>query len=190
MQGVKECDPSCYEVLGIDMDATLEDIQQAYRQLALKHHPDKQKQEDKDNNKDNSKFLEIQQSYEILKDHTKRKEYDAKLKQKQYRTSNIPISFRVKLSECTALEQKTEETNDDKIENYEYPCRCGDFFDFEMQSSNSTDSSLFPIIVSCPTCFEIFTFKLKRSKKFLLSNSHPYFSIQKQKTYLKDFKQS
>lgn len=32
---------NCYEVLGIKSDATIKDINTAYKKLALKHHPDK-----------------------------------------------------------------------------------------------------------------------------------------------------
>jgi len=60
-----------YEVLGVDRTATRDQIKHAYRQLALKYHPDK--------NKDSSaaaKFRELAEAYAVLSDDTKRKEYD------------------------------------------------------------------------------------------------------------------
>jgi len=61
-----------YEVLGVDRAATREQIKHAYRQLALKYHPDK--------NKDPAaaeKFRELAEAYAVLSDDMKRKEYDA-----------------------------------------------------------------------------------------------------------------
>lgn len=60
-----------YEVLGVNRTATRDEIKHAYRQLALKYHPDK--------NKDPSaaeKFRELAEAYAVLSDDTKRKEYD------------------------------------------------------------------------------------------------------------------
>lgn len=60
-----------YEVLGVDRTATRDQIKHAYRQLALKYHPDK--------NKDPGaavKFRELAEAYAVLSDDTKRKEYD------------------------------------------------------------------------------------------------------------------
>lgn len=59
-----------YEVLGVTKDATDEDIKQAYRDLAKKHHPDK-------NGGDHSdEFIEIQSAYSVLSDPEKRDMYD------------------------------------------------------------------------------------------------------------------
>lgn len=60
-----------YEVLGVNRTATRDEIKHAYRQLALKYHPDK--------NKDPGaaeKFRELAEAYAVLSDDTKRKEYD------------------------------------------------------------------------------------------------------------------
>ncbi|KAH0538236.1 hypothetical protein FGG08_005155 [Glutinoglossum americanum] len=61
-----------YDSLGIKPDATQDDIKKAYRKGALKHHPDK----NKDNPAAVEKFKEISQAYEILSDPAKRKTYD------------------------------------------------------------------------------------------------------------------
>ena len=60
-----------YEVLGVPENATDEDIRKAYRKMALKYHPDKNKSPDASN-----KFKTIADAYEVLGDKEKRKQYD------------------------------------------------------------------------------------------------------------------
>ena len=63
----------CYEVLGVERDAGDEDIKKSYRKLALKWHPDK----NQDNDKESTRiFTEIQQAYEVLSDPQERAWYD------------------------------------------------------------------------------------------------------------------
>lgn len=59
-----------YDILGVQPNATFDDIKIAFRKLAMKWHPDRE-------GGDNAKFQEIQNAYEILTDDDKRKEYDA-----------------------------------------------------------------------------------------------------------------
>ena len=61
-----------YDILGVTKTATADEIKRAHRKLALKHHPDRNK-----NNKDaEEKFKEIQEAYDVLSDPTKRANYD------------------------------------------------------------------------------------------------------------------
>ncbi|KAG8167428.1 hypothetical protein KVR01_003117 [Diaporthe batatas] len=62
-----------YAVLGIEPSANLNEIKKAYRQLALKHHPDKAAPGSKP---DSSKFISALAAYEVLVDDSKRKAYD------------------------------------------------------------------------------------------------------------------
>jgi len=57
-----------YQTLGIDRDATPDQIKRAYRKLASQHHPDK--------GGDKNKFQEIEEAYRTLGDPQKRAEYN------------------------------------------------------------------------------------------------------------------
>ncbi|HNT27020.1 MAG TPA: molecular chaperone DnaJ [bacterium] len=61
-----------YGILGVRRDATLDEIKKAYRQLAIKYHPDR----NKGDKAAEEKFKEINQAYEVLSDAEKRKMYD------------------------------------------------------------------------------------------------------------------
>nr|XP_009795486.1 PREDICTED: dnaJ-related protein SCJ1 isoform X1 [Nicotiana sylvestris]XP_009795487.1 PREDICTED: dnaJ-related protein SCJ1 isoform X1 [Nicotiana sylvestris]XP_009795488.1 PREDICTED: dnaJ-related protein SCJ1 isoform X1 [Nicotiana sylvestris] len=63
-----------YRILEVDYDATEEVIRSNYIRLALKWHPDKQKDQDSAT----SKFQEINEAYQVLIDPVKRQEYDKK----------------------------------------------------------------------------------------------------------------
>lgn len=60
-----------YEVLGVSKNATLQEIKSAYRKLALRWHPDKNKSSGAE-----EKFKEINKAYEALSDPKKREMYD------------------------------------------------------------------------------------------------------------------
>ena len=61
-----------YKILGLDKNATPDDIKKAYRKLARKHHPDMNP-----NNKEaNKTFQELNEANEVLSDPEKRKKYD------------------------------------------------------------------------------------------------------------------
>ena len=61
-----------YEVLGISREASAEDVKKAYRQMALKFHPDRNPG-DKEAEK---KFREAAEAYDVLSDAEKRQRYD------------------------------------------------------------------------------------------------------------------
>jgi len=65
-------DKDFYEVLGVSRGANDNEIKKSYRKLAMKYHPD----QNKDNNEAEKKFKEISAAYEILKDPQKRAAYD------------------------------------------------------------------------------------------------------------------
>lgn len=60
-----------YEILGVSKSASDSEIKKAYRKLAVKYHPDKNKEEDA-----TPKFQKISEAFATLSDEKKRKEYD------------------------------------------------------------------------------------------------------------------
>ena len=62
-----------YEVLGVEKNATDEEIKKAYRKMAKKYHPDA----NPDNKQEaEAKFKEVNEAYETLSDSQKRQMYD------------------------------------------------------------------------------------------------------------------
>ena len=61
-----------YEVLGVDKNATADDIKRAYRKLAVKYHPDK----NPGNKEAEEKFKEAAEAYSVLSDSDKKMKYD------------------------------------------------------------------------------------------------------------------
>ncbi len=61
-----------YEVLGVNRDASSEDIKKAYRRLARQYHPDF----NPDNKLAERKFKEVKEAYDVLSDPQKRENYD------------------------------------------------------------------------------------------------------------------
>ncbi len=60
-----------YEVLGVSKTASKDEIKSAYRKMAMKHHPDRNKEPDAE-----EKFKTINEAYEVLSNEQKKTAYD------------------------------------------------------------------------------------------------------------------
>ncbi len=60
-----------YDIMGVERDATLDELKRSYRKLARKYHPDVSQEADAE-----AKFKEVGEAYEVLKDPEKRAAYD------------------------------------------------------------------------------------------------------------------
>lgn len=65
-----------YDVLGIKLDASEEDVKKAYKRLSLQFHPDKVQATGNSGDNSAEKFHEIKQAYDILQEPERRKIYD------------------------------------------------------------------------------------------------------------------
>ena len=79
-----------YSILGVNTDASSEDIKKAFRRLALQHHPDR--------NPENieaaeAKFKEINEAYEVLSDEGTRWRYDSLTKLSGYEGTELDSIF-------------------------------------------------------------------------------------------------
>lgn len=70
--------PTYYELLGLGIGCSQEEIKKAYHELALKYHPDVNKSEEA-----RDKMKSINEAYEVLSDPEKRADYDSKLRMKK-----------------------------------------------------------------------------------------------------------
>src|SRR5262249_8896482 len=61
-----------YEVLGVERDASVDDIKKSFRRLAVKYHPDK----NPNDHTAEERFKEAAEAYEVLSDQEKRARYD------------------------------------------------------------------------------------------------------------------
>lgn len=71
LAAVSDAAEDYYKILGVARSASQKDIKKAFRNLALKYHPDKNKDPDAE-----KKFVKIAIAYEVLSDRDKRKQYD------------------------------------------------------------------------------------------------------------------
>ncbi|RHY92212.1 hypothetical protein DYB35_006313 [Aphanomyces astaci] len=67
-----------YKVLNVESHASMEDVKQAYRKLALLHHPDRKLGQTTDEASNSSYFQDVNEAYDVLGDVDARTAYDLK----------------------------------------------------------------------------------------------------------------
>ena len=77
-----------YKILGVNKTASEDDIKKAYKKMALKFHPDKNKEPDAE-----EKFKEIAEAYEVLSDRGKKHKYDTSNRRNSTPSHNYAWSF-------------------------------------------------------------------------------------------------
>lgn len=77
-----------YQVLGINRDASQEEVKRAFRSLALRYHPDHNPHDQK---QAEERIKEINEAYEALNDEDKRRRYDYLTTWPQYRQRVIVL---------------------------------------------------------------------------------------------------
>lgn len=89
-----------YSILGVERNASQDDIKKAFRKLSMKYHPDR-------NNGDDTMFKEINEANSVLGDETKRREYDmASYPRRSFfggfvnRPSNISVRITITIEEA------------------------------------------------------------------------------------------
>lgn len=71
--------PNYYDILGVSQNATRDEIKKSFRNLALKYHPDK----NRNSEESKQKFMKIIEAYEVLSDEQSRRNYDSNNLQKR-----------------------------------------------------------------------------------------------------------
>jgi hypothetical protein len=71
--------PNYYDILGVSQNATQDEIKKSFRNLALKYHPDK----NRNSEESKQKFMKIIEAYEVLSDERARRNYDSNNLQKR-----------------------------------------------------------------------------------------------------------
>lgn len=61
-----------YRVLDVEKEATIEDIKKSYRRLAMKYHPDR----NRNDSECAERLKEINEAYQVLGDESKKRQYD------------------------------------------------------------------------------------------------------------------
>jgi len=103
--------PNYYEILGVGPNATKDEIKKAYRQLALKWHPDKNK-----NANAHEKFIEINQAYLLLSDDEARAKYEKEFE--YYYATNKREKATIFETKTNYQENTTQDFEDEDLRNW------------------------------------------------------------------------
>ncbi|CAH0485393.1 unnamed protein product [Peronospora farinosa] len=144
--------PSYYEVLGVAVTCSTDELRHAYHQVARKYHPDKRLKDvssDADDSvaKNEQQFLSVQAAYETLRNAELRQQYDDELQQdklvRKREQEVVVVSDEVSLAD---MQREVLQAEDDEV-IYTHQCRCGDLYEItEDELHDGVD------VVSCIGC--------------------------------------
>lgn len=126
-----------YKILGVSENADKDQLKKAFRQLAKKYHPDRNKDDESAKNK----FQEVNEAYNVLSNESSRKEYDEKRAAFNNKKSNQDFrgngkSSNKKENKSTGNARSKEEAMAD-LNNY-----FANFFGFDPKSNNINKEKL------------------------------------------------
>lgn len=123
---------SFYAVLGVESNASLDEIRERYRQLVVQLHPDKNR------STSSAAFDALQLAWHTLRDASTRAQYDASLREQSMLATPISVVADVDLDDMQF---------DEATRHFHSDCRCGDrFVVTEAQLEHGIDT------VSCRAC--------------------------------------
>lgn len=133
---------SHYEIIGVNSQASTEEIRKKYQSLILRHHPDK------NGGKESPIFNAIQQSWKVLSDSELRSQYDASImiQKSHYESSHFGLE-----SKNIAEFDKVLLSNNEESDDFEFSSdchRCG----AEIYLLNTEIKDQKEIIVECDDC--------------------------------------
>lgn len=128
-----------YDLFGIPIGSSQNDIKKAYLQLSLKYHPDKTCDTGK-KDEYKKKFQILSEVYRILSDDSSRDDYDYQVKHSFGKINEHIICDEVTLRDC-----------EKESDCYYYVCRCSGKFILSMDSINHSDEQGI-FVISCDSC--------------------------------------
>ena len=115
MQGKTETDH--YKTLGIAANATQAEVKQAYRRLAKKLHPDRQKVDGKEK-ANHDKIARVNAAYEVLGDENERQQYDARRRLNAQTAASARASRSASAAAASPYRKKRDRPSENTIEQW------------------------------------------------------------------------
>lgn len=117
-----------YEILGLNRNASNDDIKKSYRKLAMKYHPDR----NKGDTVAEEQFKKVNKAYSILSDEKKKRDYDYSLDVQK----NSPFSYQSRRSNAQNMQDFADIINEFYKKSQRQKDISGNFSNFRTQEEN------------------------------------------------------